>query len=74
LPTSIKEDAVEKSRPVSFVEIDGTGVLYPETRRWLRGASIRINQPIIYSPQDRPLVLVMVTFPNGRHFGTSFYW
>jgi hypothetical protein len=38
---------------------------------WLRGASIRINQPFAYSPQSRPLVWVGVAFPNGRYFETA---
>jgi hypothetical protein len=75
LPASIKKDAVEKSRPVSFEEIDGTGILHPETRSWLRGASIRINQPVaVSSARGRLYVLVEVTFPNGLHFRTVISW
>jgi hypothetical protein len=72
LPSSIKkEDAMEKSKPVSFEEIDRTGLLSHETRRWLRGASIRIK-PFAHSPQRHPWVWVEVIFPNGRHFETAF--
>lgn len=74
LPASVKEDAVEKSRTISFEEIDGTGILSPETRRWLRGASIRILriQPISsISGPDRFHILVEVTFPNGRNYITD---
>jgi hypothetical protein len=74
LPASIKEDAVEKSRPVSLEEIDGTGMLSPETGRWLRGASIRIMHPVAaYSAQGRTFVHVEVTFPNGRYLDTALF-
>ena len=78
LPATVREDAAEKSRPVSFEEIDRTGVLSPGTRRWLRGASIRILnvQPIhSNSAPDRFYVWMGgVTFPNGRYFLTGGSW
>jgi hypothetical protein len=75
LPASVKADAMEKSRPVSFEEIDRTGMLKPETRRWLRGTSIRIVQPAAASSShSRLLVRVGVTFPNGRYFKTDIPW
>jgi hypothetical protein len=73
LPASINEDAIGKSKPVSLEEIDRTGMLHPETRRWLRGASIRIDQRFSYSPQSRPFIWVGVIFPNGRRFQT-YVW
>jgi hypothetical protein len=74
LPASVKEDAIERSQSVSIEEIDRTGMLYPQTRRWLRGASIRIDQPFSYSPQSRPLVGIGVVFPKGRYFETVIPW
>ena len=74
LPASIEKDAVEKSRPVSFEEIDGTGILNPDTRRWLRGASIRVvsvQRAVINSDPGRFYIWFEVTFPNGRYFGTG---
>jgi hypothetical protein len=73
LPASVKEDAIKNSKPVSLEEIDRTGMLHPETRRWLRGASIRIDQRFSYSPKSRPFIWVGVIFPNGRRFQT-FVW
>jgi hypothetical protein len=75
LPSSIKEDAVGKPKPVSLEEIDRTGILHPETRRWLRGTSIRIIRTGPANPfYGRPTALVGVTFPNGRHFETVILW
>jgi hypothetical protein len=73
LPASIKEDAIGKPKPVSLEVIDRTGMLNPETRRWLRGASIWISQPVApNSARSRPFIWVRITFPNGRHFDTAF--
>ena len=75
LPASIQEDAIGKSRPVSLEEIDRTGMLYPETRRWLRGASIRVRQLVAAkTARSRPFAWfwVEITFPNGRYFETGF--
>jgi hypothetical protein len=73
LPASIKEDAIGKPKPVSLEEIDRTGMLNPETRRWLRGASIWISQPVAAnSARSRSFIWVRITFPNGRHFDTAF--
>ena len=71
LPASIKEDAIEKSRQVSLEELDRTGMLHAETRRWLRGASVR-TIPVVgaYPSRGRPIVRVGVSFPNGRYFET----
>jgi hypothetical protein len=89
LPPSVKEDVVgiiawpdslkdgaEKAKPVSIEEIDGTGVLLPETRRWLRGATLKVIRPRFADnyAQIRSYVLVIVNFPDGRNFITSSPW
>ena len=70
LPASVKEDAFEEYRPVSIEELDGTGILSPETRRWLRGSYVRIYVHHVASAPGRTYVWVEVTFPNGRNFVT----
>ena len=74
-PVSFK-DATEKAKPVSMEEIDKTGVLLPETRRWLRGATLRMVRPRFADnyAQTRSYVFVTVTFPDGRNFTTSCRW
>ena len=75
LPAAYKERAIGKSISVSLEEIDKTGVLNPETRRWLRGASIQIIQPVAAnSGRSRPFVQVGVRFPSGRYFETATPW
>jgi hypothetical protein len=74
LPASIKEEAIEKSNPVSIKEIESTNMLRSETRRWLRGASVQIGQPFALSPQSHPVVQIGVAFPNGRRFETVIPW
>ncbi len=69
-------DAMEKAKPVSMEEIDKTGVLLPETRRWLRGATLRMVRPRFADnyAQTRSNVSVIVTFPNRRNFYTTATW
>jgi len=71
LPTSVKEDAIEKSKPVSLEEIDRTGMLHPETRRWLRGTTLRIaGSRVLYNNPAQTLFWVRITFPDGRDYDT----
>jgi hypothetical protein len=76
LPPSIKKDAMEKSRPVSFEEINRTGVLSPDARRWLRGTSIIVYISPVASKWTsfHFRAWVRVTFPNGRYFVTNSLW
>jgi hypothetical protein len=89
LPQSVKENVVElmdgkvsfinatkKAKPVSIEEIDRTGVLLPETRRWLRGATIKMLRPRWADNYDqmRSYVAIFVTFPDGRNFYTNARW
>jgi hypothetical protein len=75
LPADFKERAIGKSTPVSLDDIDKKGTLKPETRRWLRGTSIQIIQPVAAnSGRSRPYVQVGVRFPSGRYFETAIPW
>jgi hypothetical protein len=72
LPSALKETAIGKSTPVSLEEIDKTGFLNSDTKRWLRGTSIQIVQPVAAnSGRGRPFVQVGVRFPSGRYFETA---
>jgi hypothetical protein len=89
LPLSIKEDvvglmtgqdsykdAIEKAEPVPMEEIDKTDVLLPETKRWLRGATLKMIRPRYADSyaQTRSDVWLIVTFPDGRNFTTRSRW
>jgi hypothetical protein len=70
------DDAVKKAKPISIEEIDRTVVLSPETRRWLRGTTLRFIGPPVASKfsQTGFFVWVNVTFPDGRNFLVSTGW
>jgi hypothetical protein len=72
LPSAIKETAVGILAPVPLEEIDKTGFLDADTKRWLRGAHIKIVQPVAAnSGRNIPFLQVGVTFPSGRYFETA---
>lgn len=68
-PMARQVSASGESAVVSLEDLDRTGILDLQTRRWLRGASILVSTPIAPGPYHRNSILVaVVTFPNGKVF------